>query len=66
MLAPPATRRHLIAVDDLGPDDVERILDAAEGFAALRDRGPRKAASLRDRTVMTVFFEASTRTSSSF
>jgi aspartate carbamoyltransferase catalytic subunit len=65
-LAPPASRRHLIAVDDLGPADVERVLDAAEGFAALRDRGTRTAASLRGRTVMTVFFEASTRTSSSF
>jgi aspartate carbamoyltransferase catalytic subunit len=61
-----APRRHLIGMDDVTPADVERILDAAEGFATLHERGTRKLASLRERTVMTVFFEASTRTSSSF
>ncbi|HEX3332409.1 MAG TPA: aspartate carbamoyltransferase catalytic subunit [Gaiellales bacterium] len=63
---PPQQRRHLISVADLDRDDVERILQTAEGFEAVMHRDRKKVPTLRGRTVMTVFFEASTRTSSSF
>ncbi|HXD68953.1 MAG TPA: aspartate carbamoyltransferase catalytic subunit [Gaiellales bacterium] len=63
---PPQQRRHLISVADLDRDDVERILQTAEGFEAVMHRDLKKVPTLRGRTVMTVFFEASTRTSSSF
>jgi aspartate carbamoyltransferase catalytic subunit len=63
---PPPQRRHLISVADLDRDDVERILQTAEGFEAVMHRDLKKVPTLRGRTVMTVFFEASTRTSSSF
>jgi aspartate carbamoyltransferase catalytic subunit len=59
-------RRHLISMADLDRPDVERILAAAEGFEAVMHRDLKKVPTLRGRTVMTVFFEASTRTSSSF
>jgi len=64
---PPApSRRHLLGVSDLDRDDVERILQTAEGFEGVMHRDLKKVPTLRGRTVMTVFFEASTRTSSSF
>jgi aspartate carbamoyltransferase catalytic subunit len=63
---PPHDRRHLISVADLDRDDVERILQTAQGFEAVMHRDLKKVPTLRGRTVMTVFFEASTRTSSSF
>jgi aspartate carbamoyltransferase catalytic subunit len=63
---PPPDRRHLISVADLDRDDVERILQTAQGFEAVMHRDLKKVPTLRGRTVMTVFFEASTRTSSSF
>ncbi|MGN6378658.1 MAG: aspartate/ornithine carbamoyltransferase family protein, partial [Gaiellales bacterium] len=66
-LTPPTpARRHLLSMDDLAEADVVRLLDTADGFSELLDRGERPPASLGGRSVMTVFFEASTRTSSSF
>src|SRR5215831_10047114 len=59
-------RRHLLSVADLDPADIERILDTAEGFESVMQRDLKKVPTLRGRTVMSVFFEASTRTSSSF
>jgi aspartate carbamoyltransferase catalytic subunit len=61
-----AERRHLISIDDLDQVGVQRILDAAEGFQSVMQRDVKKVPTLRGRTVMTVFFESSTRTSSSF
>src|SRR5207302_10448814 len=46
--------------------DVERILETAEGFESVMHRDVKKVPTLRGRTVMNVFFESSTRTSSSF
>jgi aspartate carbamoyltransferase catalytic subunit len=62
----PQPRRHLISVADLDRDDVERILATAESFESVMHRDLKKVPTLRGRTVMTVFFESSTRTSSSF
>jgi aspartate carbamoyltransferase catalytic subunit len=59
-------RRHLIAIDDLDQAGIQRILDTAEGFQSVMLRDVKKVPTLRGRTVMTVFFESSTRTSSSF
>src|SRR3954452_13559125 len=59
-------RRHLISITDLRRADIERILGTAEGFESVMQRDMKKVPTLRGRTVMTVFFEASTRTSSSF
>jgi aspartate carbamoyltransferase catalytic subunit len=59
-------RRHLIAIGDLDQVAIQRILDTAEGFQSVMQRDVKKVPTLRGRTVMTVFFESSTRTSSSF
>jgi aspartate carbamoyltransferase catalytic subunit len=62
----PKQRRHLIAVTDLERADIERLLDTAQGFESVMERDVKKVPTLRGRTVMNVFFESSTRTSSSF
>jgi aspartate carbamoyltransferase catalytic subunit len=54
--------RHLLSIADLTRDDVERILDSARSLAEVDERLP----TLRGRLVLNLFFEPSTRTSSSF
>ena len=59
-------RRHLISITDLTKDDVERLLALARTFAASLEREVKKLPALKGRTVVNVFYESSTRTSSSF
>ncbi len=54
--------RHLLSIADLGRDDVERILESAGTLDGLEGRLP----TLRGKLVLNLFFESSTRTSSSF
>ena len=56
-------RRHLLSVDDVTRDDIERILSRAESFAEVSGREIKKVPTLRGRTVINLFYEASTRTS---
>jgi aspartate carbamoyltransferase catalytic subunit len=67
-LLPPAPpeRRHLISIEDLTRDDVERLLATARSFARSLEREMKKLPTLRGRTVVNLFYESSTRTSSSF
>jgi aspartate carbamoyltransferase catalytic subunit len=59
--------RHLLAAGDLSRDDATAILDDADRFAqALMGREVRKLPTLRGRTVVTMFYENSTRTRVSF
>jgi aspartate carbamoyltransferase catalytic subunit len=58
--------RHLISIDDLDRAGMERILDRAESFAEVSGREIKKVPALRGRTIVNLFYEASTRTSSSF
>jgi aspartate carbamoyltransferase catalytic subunit len=62
----PAERRHLLSIADLARDDVERLLATARSFARSLEREMKKLPTLRGRTVVNVFYESSTRTSSSF
>jgi aspartate carbamoyltransferase catalytic subunit len=67
-LVPPRVsgRRHLLSVADLDRDDVERLLATARSFARSQERESKKLPTLRGRLVVNLFFESSTRTSSSF
>jgi aspartate carbamoyltransferase catalytic subunit len=66
-LRPPAApRRHLLSIGDLTRTDVERILETARGLASSLDREVKKLPTLRGRTVVHLFYEASTRTLASF
>src|SRR6478735_3456893 len=58
--------RHLISIDDLDRQGMERILDRAESFAEVSGREIKKVPALRGRTVVNLFYESSARTSSSF
>jgi aspartate carbamoyltransferase catalytic subunit len=62
----PPERRHMISIADLEREDVERLLTLAGAFAATLDRDLKKLPTLRGRTVVNLFYESSTRTSSSF
>ncbi len=67
-LRPPAPppRRHLISIADLTREDVERLLATARTFGRSLEREMKKLPTLRGRLVINVFYESSTRTSSSF
>jgi aspartate carbamoyltransferase catalytic subunit len=58
--------RHLLSIEDLDRDDIERISERAASFAEVADREIKKVPTLRGRTVLNLFYEASTRTRSSF
>ena len=58
--------RHLLGIAGLSPADIEGLLAAAEADVALSRQVEKKRASLRGRTQVNLFFEASTRTQSSF
>src|SRR5438445_4961829 len=62
--APP--RRHLISIGDLQREDVERLLGTARNFERSLEREVKKLPTLKGRLVINVFYESSTRTSSSF
>src|SRR5205085_6954929 len=58
--------RHLLSIEDLDRPAIERILDRAESFDEVSGREIKKVPALRGRTIVNLFYEASTRTSSSF
>jgi aspartate carbamoyltransferase catalytic subunit len=58
--------RHLLGIDQLSREEIEAILDRAESFAEVGRRDIKKVPTLRGRTVVSLFYESSTRTSSSF
>jgi aspartate carbamoyltransferase catalytic subunit len=57
---------HLLGIAQLDTEDVGQILDAAEAFIEVSRRAVRKVPTLRGKTVINLFFEASTRTRTSF
>jgi aspartate carbamoyltransferase catalytic subunit len=59
-------RRHLLGIEGLSRDEISGLLDLAEEFVELNRQIEKKRASLRGRTQINLFFEASTRTQSSF
>lgn len=69
MTTTPLTRlrhRHLLGIADLQADEIELILSTAEAMKEIGARTIKKVPALRGRTVVNLFFEASTRTRLSF
>ncbi|HSB92676.1 MAG TPA: aspartate carbamoyltransferase catalytic subunit [Flavitalea sp.] len=58
--------KHLLGIRDLTPDDIRTILDTAVQFKEVLQRPIKKVPSLRDVTIVNLFFENSTRTRISF
>src|ERR1035441_2147492 len=57
---------HLLSIEDLDREAIERIIAQAERFSEVSDREIKKVPALRGRMVLNLFYEASTRTRSSF
>jgi aspartate carbamoyltransferase catalytic subunit len=60
------TRKHLLTLNELSPEEIRYVLDTAESFKEVSTRSVKKVPALRGRVVVTAFFEASTRTRMSF
>jgi aspartate carbamoyltransferase catalytic subunit len=58
--------RHLVSIADLDAAEIVRILDHGDRYMAFAKEPIKKLTSLRGRTVINLFFEASTRTRTSF
>ena len=61
-----SARSSLIRIGDLDVDGIGRILGTAERFGEVMERDIKKVPTLRGRTVINLFLEPSTRTSTSF
>jgi len=59
-------RKHLLGLMELSRQEIEYILDTAEGFREISTRSIKKAPPLRGKVVVNLFFEDSTRTRNSF
>ena len=57
---------HLLGIKDLNPQDIQLILDTASQFKEVLQRPIKKVPSLRDVTIVNLFYENSTRTRISF
>jgi aspartate carbamoyltransferase catalytic subunit len=60
------TQRHLLGIEGLSASDITGLLDLAEEFVDLNRQVQKKRTTLSGRTQINLFFEASTRTQSSF
>ncbi len=58
--------RHLLGIRELSSADIELLLDRAEKAVAISRQSEKKMSTLRGRTQINLFYEASTRTQSSF
>jgi len=59
-------RRHLLSAEDLDRERALSLLEAAKAHHELSRSADKKSAGLRGRSVVTLFYEASTRTRTSF
>src|SRR5262249_30004558 len=60
------TRRHLLGLEELSREELLTILDTPERFVEVAGRRRKKRGDLKGKVVVTLFFEASTRTRASF
>jgi aspartate carbamoyltransferase catalytic subunit len=58
--------RHLLGIQGLSASDIKTVLDTAESFYEISTREVKKVPTLRGKTILSLFFEPSTRTRSSF
>jgi len=58
--------KHILGTEQLSREDIELILDTADSFKEINSREIKKVPTLRGKTVINLFYEASTRTRTSF
>ncbi|HXG43318.1 MAG TPA: aspartate carbamoyltransferase catalytic subunit [Gemmatimonadales bacterium] len=62
----PPLPKDLVGLEELSADQIRLILDTAEPFKEVSERPIKKVPALRGKTIVNLFFEASTRTRISF
>jgi aspartate carbamoyltransferase catalytic subunit len=62
----PLQRKDLLGIEELSVEEINLILDTAETFRDINNRRIKKVPTLRGKTIINLFFEASTRTRTSF
>ena len=62
----PLKVKHLLGIQELSVEQIQLILETAESFREISTRPIKKVPTLRGKTVINLFFEASTRTRTSF
>src|SRR3954447_9517655 len=60
------SRKHLLGLEELSAEEILFVLETARGFAEVSTRSVKKVPALRGRVVVNAFWEASTRTRTSF
>ena len=63
---PSLSSRHLLGAEQLSVAEIEALLDRAESYVTLNRSTDKKSSVLKGLTLINLFFEASTRTQSSF
>src|SRR5210317_1349293 len=58
--------RHFLSTEGLTHDLLTEVLDTAESFAGVTEQSVKKVPLLRGKTIVNLFFEASTRTRTTF
>ncbi len=58
--------KHIIALRDLSKGDIELLISTAESMREINSRDIKKVPTLRGKTIINLFYEASTRTRTSF
>jgi len=58
--------RHLLGIEGLSPDEITLLLDLSESYVEQNRRADKNKSVLHGRTIINLFFEASTRTRTSF
>jgi aspartate carbamoyltransferase catalytic subunit len=59
-------RKHVLDLDDFSPGEIVQVLDTATSMKEVLSRPIKKVPALRGKTIVTMFYEASTRTRVSF
>ena len=60
------TQRHLLGLEGVPAEEIVHVLDTAKSFVEISERDIKKVPTLRGKTVINLFYEASTRTRTSF
>jgi aspartate carbamoyltransferase catalytic subunit len=58
--------KHILGTEQLTREDIQMILDTADSFKEISTREIKKVPTLRGKTIVNLFYEASTRTRTSF
>lgn len=66
VLAASWRHRHILDLDDMSPEDVETVFRTTDAMVEILSREVKRVPTLRGKTVVTLFYEPSTRTRASF